>query len=262
MHVDWFVLFAQLVNFLILLYLLKRFLYTRIIGAMNEREAKMAARFEEAARLKREAEEAARAYGEKNAALHSKAEKMLNEAREAANRRQKELMDSARREVDAIRQRWMETVLQEKAAFLDSLRQRTGKEVYATARRILAELADADIEERMVAVLSERIRSLDPQAREKIRRALEDSEEGVRVHSAFPLAPEGRQRLAAAIRELSGKPETAIVYQESPELIGGIEFLAPGHRIAWSVSDYLDRLEESFDRAFHEEVRQSYPKPS
>ncbi len=257
MHVDWFVLFAQLVNFLILLYLLKRFLYTRIIGAMNEREAKMVARFEEAARLKREAEEAARAYEEKNAALQGQAEKLLNEAREAANRRQKELMDSARREVDAIRQRWVETVLQEKAAFLDSLRQRTGKEVYATARRILAELADADIEEKMVAVLSERIRSLDPQAREKIRRALEDSEEGVRVHSAFPLPPEDRERLAAAIRELSGKPETAISYQESPELISGIELLAPGHRIAWSVSDYLERLEESFDRALHEEVRQA-----
>jgi len=262
MHVDWFVLFAQLVNFLILLYLLKRFLYTRIIGAMNEREAKMIARFEEAERLKREAEEAARAYEERNAALHGKAEKMLNEAREAADRRQKELMDTARREVEAIRQHWVETVFQEKAAFLDSLRQRTGKEVYATTRRILTELADAGIEQRMIAVLIERIRSLDPQEQDKISRALEDSGEGVRVQSAFPLAPEDRERLAAAIRGLSGKPETTISYEESPELIGGIEILAPGHRIAWSVSDYLERLEGSFDRALHEEVRQAYPKPS
>jgi len=262
MQIDWFVLFAQMVNFLILLYLLKRFLYTRIISAMNEREAKMIARFEEGERLKREAEEAARAYEEKNASLQVQAEKMLNEAREAANRRQKELMDLARGEVDSIRQRWVETVLQEKVSFLESLRQRTGQQVYAIARRILADLADTAIEQKMIDVLIERIHSLDPEEGTAIRSALEDSGEGVTIQSAFPLAQEDRQRLTAAIQELTGKPDTAVLYQESPDLINGIELLASGHRIAWSISEYLDRLEDSFDRALHEEVRQTLPRPS
>ena len=262
MHIDWFVLFAQLVNFLILLYLLKRFLYSRIIQTMNEREAKISARFEEAERLKREAEEAARAYEEKNSSLQVQAEKMLNQAREAANRRQKELMDSAGKEVDSIRQRWYETVLQEKAAFLESLRQHTGKQVYAIARKILADLADADMEQKMINVLIDRIHSLDQTEREKIRSALEDSGEGVIVQSVFTLAPEDRQRLAAAVRELTGKPETVIFYSENPDMINGIEFLASGHRIAWSIDDYLDHLEESFDLALHEETRQTLPKLS
>jgi len=254
MQIDWFVLFAQMVNFLILLYLLKRFLYTRIISAMNEREAKMIARFEEAQRLKREAEEAAIGYEEKNASLQVEAEKMLNEAREAASRRQKELMDSARGEVDSIRQRWVETVLQEKASFLENLRQRTGRQVYAIARRILTDLADTAIEKKMIDVLIDRIRSLDPEEGAAIRSALEDSGEGVTVQSAFPLAPEDRQRLTAAVRKLTGKPNTAVSYQESPDLISGIELLASGHRVAWSISEYLDHLEDSFNRAIHEEV--------
>ncbi len=262
MQIDWFVLFAQLVNFLILLYLLKRFLYARIISAMNEREAKMVARFEEAERLKREAEEAARAFEEKQASLQVQAERMLNEARAAANHRQAEWMDSARKEVDSIRQRWVETVLQEKAAFLESLRSRTGQQVYAIARRILADLADTAIEEKMIDVLMNRIRSLDPKQGEAIRCALEDSGGEVAVQSAFPLAPEDRERLTAAVRELTGRPDTAVLYQESAELINGIELLASGHRIAWSISDYLDHLEESFDQALHEEVRQALPKPS
>ena len=45
MHIDWFVLFCQVFNFLLLVYLLKRFLYGRIIKAMDDREAKIAARF-------------------------------------------------------------------------------------------------------------------------------------------------------------------------------------------------------------------------
>jgi len=43
MHIDWFVFFCQIVNLLLLLFLLKRFLYGRIIGAMDAREAKITA---------------------------------------------------------------------------------------------------------------------------------------------------------------------------------------------------------------------------
>lgn len=262
MHLDWFVLFAQVVNFLILIYLLKRFLYSRIVEAMNEREAKIAARFEEAERLKREAAEAVRVYEEKRSSLQKQEELMLKAARETAVRREKEWINSAREEVDAMRRRWVETILHDKEAFLEDLRRRTGKQVFAIARRVLAELADAAIERKMMDVLIDRIRSLEPKEREKIRNVLDVSGEGVIIRSAFVLTREDRQRLEAAVRELTGKPDTVIQYSENPELINGIEFLASGHRIAWSVNDYLSRLEEDFDRVFHEEVRQTLPKPS
>ena len=45
MHLDWFVFFCQIVNLLILVYFLKRFLYGRIIKAMDTREAKIASIF-------------------------------------------------------------------------------------------------------------------------------------------------------------------------------------------------------------------------
>ena len=41
MLINWFTVLAQIVNFLILIYLLKRFLFKPILGAMAERERKM-----------------------------------------------------------------------------------------------------------------------------------------------------------------------------------------------------------------------------
>jgi F-type H+-transporting ATPase subunit b len=262
MHIDWFVLFAQLVNFLILIYLLKRFLYTRIIQAMNEREAKIVARFEEAGKLKEEEEEMIRVYEEKNSSLQVQAERMLNQAREAADKRQKELMDRARSDVDEIRRRWSETVLQEKEAFLESLRRRAGRQVYAIARKILTDLADAAIERRMVDVLIERIDSLDQKEKDAIKNSLEDSEEEVIIQSAFPLAPEDRQRLTATVQRLTGNPDRVVMYRENADLISGIELVAHGRQIAWNINDYLDNLEASFDRAIREEVRQTHPESS
>lgn len=260
MQIDWFVLLVQLVNFLILLSLLRRFLFTRITRTIDEREAKMIACFEEAERLKRKAEEAAGNFQEKQASLQVQVEKMLDEARKAAKRRQKELMDSARKEVETIRQRWVETILQEKEAFLESLRLRASQHVYAVVRRILAELADTAIEQKMIDVLIERIHSLDPKEGEAIRKALRDSGEGVMVLSDFPLTQEDRQRLAAAVRELTGTSETVISYQGRTDMISGVEFLACGHRISWSIGEYLNHLEDSFDHVLQEEFRQTLPK--
>ena len=63
MHIDWFVFFAQIVNFLILVWLLKKFLYSRIIKAIDDREAKITATFEEAEKSRGEAQHAAEQIG-------------------------------------------------------------------------------------------------------------------------------------------------------------------------------------------------------
>ena len=48
MHIDWLTVVAQIVNFLVLVYLLKRFLYGPILQAMDDRQAGIAARLQEA----------------------------------------------------------------------------------------------------------------------------------------------------------------------------------------------------------------------
>ena len=55
MLIDWFTVIAQIVNFLVLVYLLKRFLYKPIIKAMDGREQRIAGRLEEADKREEEA---------------------------------------------------------------------------------------------------------------------------------------------------------------------------------------------------------------
>ncbi|RPH86945.1 MAG: F0F1 ATP synthase subunit B, partial [Deltaproteobacteria bacterium] len=148
MHIDWFVFLAQIFNFLLLMYLLKRFLYGRIIKAMDDREAKIAARFAEAEALKVKANEAAELYEKRNQMLNETKEIMLNEATMAADAKRKELMEKVRAEVDAVKARWQDMLAREHDAFFYDLRQRAAKQLYATARKALADLADVELEER------------------------------------------------------------------------------------------------------------------
>ena len=105
MHLDWFVFFCQIVNLLILVYLLKRFLYGRIIKAMDTREAKIAAIFADAEKSKEEARLAAEKHDQRLQELEDRYQGMLNKAREDAETHRRELMDKARDEVELTQNR-------------------------------------------------------------------------------------------------------------------------------------------------------------
>jgi F-type H+-transporting ATPase subunit b len=250
--IDWFTVGAQIVNFLVLVALLKYFLYGRIIRAMREREEKIAARLTEAQEREEEAKQELRSYQHKNEELGRQRDQMLARAREDADLERKRLLQEAREEVERTKIRWYEALAREKEVFLADLRQRVGRHIYDIARQALADLADAELEERLVAAFCERLERLDQDQ----RRALEDfslADQEVVITSAFVL-PEGAKSKIAGILQRYRGDVVKLEFRTSPEVISGIELKFYGHKIAWSLDNYLDELEEDLQGALEEEV--------
>ena len=189
MHIDWFVFFCQIVNLLLLLFLLKRFLYGRIIGAMDAREAKITATFVDAEKARESAKESAEQIEKRLRDLEAQYEASMNRAREAAEAHRKELMDKAREEVDLLHARWVETLKSERDAFLAELRQLAGTQIYSITRRVLKDLADVELEQRIVEILMERIQTMDEEERGKFRDSLAEGGT-ITVQSAFDIPAE------------------------------------------------------------------------
>ena len=254
MHIDWFVLFCQIFNFLLLVYLLKRFLYGRIIKAMDDREAKIAARFAQAEELKVKATEAAEIYDRRNQLLNEKSEQMLNEASQAAEAKRKELIEKVRADVELIKVRWQDMLIREQEAFFQDLRRRASQQIYATARRALTDLADADLEQRIVDVFIRRIRELDKVKSEEIRKAISSGGNRVVVQSAFGVSDEMRRQIESALKKQITNGFT-IRYMMEPEIVSGIELRVNGHKIAWSLNDYLETLVENLTETLQREAQ-------
>jgi len=253
MHIDWFVFLAQIFNFLLLMYLLKRFLYGRIIKAMDDREAKIAARFAEAEELKCKANEAAELYEKRNQMLNEKKEIMLNEATMAAEAKRKELMEKVREEVEQVKARWQDMLVREHDAFFYDLRQRAAKQLYATARKALADLADVELEERIVDEFIRRVKALDEEKSIQIRKAISGGGNRVVIQSAFGIS----EPMQAQIEESLKKQITngfTIRYLEQPDIVSGIELRVNGHKIAWSLNEYLETLVESLTETLQKEA--------
>jgi F-type H+-transporting ATPase subunit b len=251
MHIDWFVFFAQIFNFLILLFLLKKFLYGRIIGAIDARQAKIAASFAEAEKSREDARESALLYEKRLQELQRTSDEMLNKAHADAEVYRKELMEKIREEIDKIQTRWIETLRSERDNLFHELRRLAGTQVYAITRRVLKDLADMDLEQRIVQILTERIETLNHEELVKIRTLMTEGE-GITIQSAFDIPPAAREKLNQAIHGNIGSG-IDVAYEKSDEVMSGYELRINGYKIAWSMKDYLDTLEEKFYHVLYAE---------
>jgi F-type H+-transporting ATPase subunit b len=244
---DWFTVIAQIVNFLILVALLKRFLYGPIVRAMDRREEEIASRLAAAAKKAVDAEQERERYETLARELAETREEMRAKAREEADELRKELLEKAREEVNRSRAQWRESFHGERETFLRSLRRHVCEEACTVARRVVTEMADSSLEERMAACLERRIRDLSAEERGELSGHFRASGEDIIVRSAFELSTEGRTALVRAVNSLTGA--ATLRFEVEPALLCGVEIVAGGRSLAWNLEEYLDDLEEKLGEA-------------
>ncbi len=261
MQIDWFTFGAQVVNFLILVGLLKHFLYGPITAAMDAREQRIADRLREAKEKRETAEEEAEAYRQKQAELESARERRLVEAEEEARERRQAMIEEARAEVDRLQAQWAEALRREREMFLQDLAQRVSRETMTLARRTLQELANADLEQQVVRVFVERIEALDDERRSALAEVVGATGDPVEVHTAFELGEEQRQRLSEALA-IASDADVEPVFEVDADVGFGIEVRAGEHKIAWSLGSYFAELEEHIRDRIESEITAGAPAES
>jgi F-type H+-transporting ATPase subunit b len=247
MLIDWFTVIAQIVNFLILVYLLKRFLYKPVLNAIDERERRITSQLEEAAKQKAEATEEREQYEHLNHELARKESTLVQEAQTAADSERQRLFDEAKKEYATLRENLHESLAAEKENLNGEIRRRTQQEVFRIARQVLADLSGTTLEEQIARVFLQKINNLEEDKMEQLRNSFKNSGP-ITVRSAFELSPEQQSAFGDAIRKLLGVAAQT-QFRVSPEEVGGIELSAGGYKVVWTIAEYLDSLEQRIGRS-------------
>ena len=246
-EIDLFTLGAQIINFLVLVLLLRHFLYRRVVRAMDERETRIDSRLKEAQERKKEAEQEAESYRKKNQELLDRDEELLAKAREEADIWRKKLEENARIEVEENKARWYEAVERQKEAFLIDLRRRAGEQTYIIVRRVLKDLANDDLERQIINTFIKLLANLEDDEKE----AIKAFDQGIIIRSAFEIPEIMRRMVEETVRDQIGN-DSSIRFETAPDLICGIELHARDRQITWSLASYLDALEEDISRALEQ----------
>lgn len=242
MLIDWFTVIAQIINFLILVWLLKRFLFKPILKAIDEREKKIKNELQEAAIKVEEAETARKIFKKKKKDFEAKRQSLLNTATEKANQQRKKWLDEARQEAAALQSRLERSIREKQQQLHREITERTQQEVMAISRQVLTDLASAKLEDQIVSLFVRRLQETEGEERDHLIEVLDGASGTVQIWSAFELSGKQQNDIEKAILEIATEP-IRCRFDVASDKISGIELNVHGYKIAWSVADYLNSLE-------------------
>jgi F-type H+-transporting ATPase subunit b len=250
---DWFTLLAQLVNFLVLVWLLKRFLYKPILNAIDEREKRIAMQIHDAETIKANATKELESFQQKNAAFNQQRLELLNNAISEVNAERQKLLEQTRNEAETLRLRLQDSLRTEQQNLSSEIIRRTRMEVFAIARKTLADLASVNLEDQMANVFINRINALNPDEKEHFNSTLKPPSHEIYIRSTFDLPLTQQSAIKSAIKNMLNV-ETEIKFETLPHLVSGIELITNGYKISWTIEDYLVSLESHISELLKEKA--------
>jgi F-type H+-transporting ATPase subunit b len=243
MLIDWFTVGAQVLNFLILVWLLKRFLYKPILSAIDAREKLIATELADAAAKEAEAQKERDAFQHKNEEFDQHRAALFSQAAAEAKAERQRLLDEARKAAEALNAKRMDALRSDAQQLNQALTRRTQEEVFAIARKTLTDLASTSLEERMCDVFIRRVSEMDDKTKAGLADAVKKTTEPALVRSTFELPAPQRAAIQNTLN-VAFSAEVKIKFETAPDLVSGIEFTTNGQKVAWSISEYLASLEK------------------
>ncbi len=238
MELDWLTVSAQVVNFLILVWLLKRFLYQPVVGAMAEREHLIASQLEAACQREQAAREEQLAYKKRRSVLIKKQQTILEKAHRQGKEQRQQLLEQARAEIARLVKQWRQELEEEQANYLLRLREEGARAIMQATGRILADLADTALETK---IIDRFVKNLETLPQEELRQLVKDRT-SLDVTTTFPLGNEQQCHLVQSLKPFTG--DRTLVFHQSDRPRCGIEVTGEGVKLDWNIARYLDELEQ------------------
>lgn len=250
MLIDGFTVGAQLLNFVILVWLMKRFLYQPVLSAIAAREEKIATELADAAATQAQAKQQQDTFEQKNQAFDEQRADMLKQARDTAKAEGERLQAQAREAADAASAALAKALRADEQRLRNDLTRHTQQQVFDITRRVLGDLASVGLEQRVCEVFVQRLQAMTGAARDTLAHALKaaTTAEPALLRSAFALPAAQQAAVQTALDEAFGQP-IPLQFEAATALVCGMELSAQGQKLAWSMSDYLATLSSGLPEA-------------
>ncbi len=258
MKINWFTVIAQVINFLILVWLLKKFLYKPILNAIDEREKKIRDQLKDADDKKAVAQKEQDDFKKKNEDFDQQKKELMGKAVADANTQKQQLMDAAKKEADDLRTK-MEKATKEKQEN-DNLQvtEKIQHQVFAITRKALTDIASISLEEQSVNTFVKHLTALKDDEKKQLIDTFKANANTILVRSAFDLSAKQQGEINNEVNILLSA-DAHLQFKTTPEIISGIELSTNGYKLSWSFSEYLNSFEKNIAETMKENTK---PEPA
>lgn len=249
MLIDSFTVIAQLINFLLLVWLLKRFLYRPILRAIDAREQRLRDAQQQAEQQRQQATQLQHQLEHERTAFHEQQQTLAQARQQQAEQQAQQWLEEQRQQIDEQRRRWQQQLCQEQQAVHHQLTAHAQQALIDSLRQILQDLADQPLEQQLYQVFIHQLTHLDNTGRQQLAHALRSSQTGgsaVLLRSSFALSEEQQRELRQLLSEHWQCHD--IGFCRDTTLICGLELVTDGHKVSWTLAQRLDELEQQLQQ--------------
>ncbi len=251
MVIDLFTVIAQIINFLILVFLLKKFLFDRIIKIMDDRENKISEQLSNAEQQEKDAQQEVEKQRKIKEELAQKWDENLAQMKKEIQSKREEMMREARQSVNQSQEDWEKAMSKQRDGFLRELRYLSCQQVCQVSKKVLTDLANERLENQLLDSFLEQLEAREKDKGQEFRLSELNEGEEVEIFTAFQLQKKDKDLVTEKIESLAHK-DVQIGFKESNDIICGIELRSEGKKIAWSIESYLNALEKRLEEMFKE----------
>lgn len=241
MQFNWFTFTAQIVNFLILVFLLKHFLFNRILKRMDERSQKIRDQLKNALKEKEEANQRKQTLDEKYQELEKQKGDILENAKKDVDKQKQKMLEEARQDVDHKHQLWLSALENEQQDLFEGFEKKTRQYLFQISNHILSGLVDSSLQKQMVDRFTDHFHQLPEEQKNLLDQAVTKTKRLV-VETALPLTSDLQKRLV----DLLPASSEQIDFQTRSDLVAGIRLRVNGYKMDWNINSSLQDLEATF----------------
>lgn len=240
MQFDWTTFLLEVLNFLVLLWLLKRFLYRPVLEVLDARQARVrderlraTQMLAEAQALQQQYDDRLAEWGREKQHARQQLEQELAQARAAG-------LEALRQSLADERQKVQARADSALAAREAALARAASDDAYRAAAAMLRRLASPALTEAIAALFREDLAALPEEERDVLRKAAAAlvATSAVEIASAHPLPQQERAALAAALSQVAGR-SLHIAFVEQPELLAGVRAVVGECQLHANLADEL-----------------------
>lgn len=232
MELDWTTFVLEIINFLILVWILKRFLYRPVLGIIEKRRKATEAVVDEARGIKLEAEELKAKYEGELAELASLRETRLAELREEVAAERARQMGALQATLAEEREKSRQLAAQGAERERSGLERQALEQGTQFAARLLSRAAGPDLDRRLAEICLEDLVSLPEGWLAERLSALRGRDVCPEVLTAYPLPEDLRHRFIEALG-------MKIAFAEDDSLLAGLELRLGSHSLRANLRDEL-----------------------
>ncbi|MEI8572022.1 F0F1 ATP synthase subunit B [Methylomonas sp. LW13] len=240
MQFDWTTFILEILNFLVLVWILQRFLYRPVLAMLDARQQRIKDETEQAAKLRNQAEALRQQYEQRLAAWNQEQEtsrrQLEEELAQLRNTATENLKQNLADEEAKLRVRNQTLIAGREAALV---REAAGA-AYGQAAAILQRLASPQLTQTIVEVFLQDLLNMPDSEQTALRKAgaMLIAASAVEVLSAHPLSEADQARVTEALSTAAGQT-LQITFKEDSALIAGLRAIVGECQLHANLADEL-----------------------